>query len=196
MQNNPIAAPTLSDSAANLIDSDKKFWGRHGFGGCVLLHKHLLLAFMGCCLGLLAETRSSSERTLKSPLKRDQSLIGWGSQWSSSSREMENNVNNISLLDTHRPSTPISACKDIKAAVINTNNHSFVNQGAITWNEMRREWLGDSSNRWRRRSEPSISWLSTYDDLLSTTQPFPQAIPLWEMVDFLVDIWHEEGLYD
>ncbi|XP_042442990.1 uncharacterized protein LOC122028032 isoform X3 [Zingiber officinale] len=149
-----------------------------------------------CCLGLLAETRSSSERTLKSPLKRDQSLIGWGSQWSSSSREMENNVNNISLLDTHRPSTPISACKDIKAAVINTNNHSFVNQGAITWNEMRREWLGDSSNRWRRRSEPSISWLSTYDDLLSTTQPFPQAIPLWEMVDFLVDIWHEEGLYD
>ncbi|XP_042442989.1 uncharacterized protein LOC122028032 isoform X2 [Zingiber officinale] len=174
MQNNPIAAPTLSDSAANLIDSDKN----------------------SCCLGLLAETRSSSERTLKSPLKRDQSLIGWGSQWSSSSREMENNVNNISLLDTHRPSTPISACKDIKAAVINTNNHSFVNQGAITWNEMRREWLGDSSNRWRRRSEPSISWLSTYDDLLSTTQPFPQAIPLWEMVDFLVDIWHEEGLYD
>ncbi|XP_042444889.1 uncharacterized protein LOC122029825 isoform X1 [Zingiber officinale] len=149
-----------------------------------------------CCLGLLAETRSSSERTLKSPLKRDQSLIGWGSQWSSSSREMENNVNNISLLDTHHPSTPISACKDIKAAVINTNNHSFVNQGAITWNEMRREWLGDSSKRWRRRSEPSISWLSTYDDLLSTTQPFPQAIPLWEMVDFLVDIWHEEGLYD
>lgn len=24
-----------------------------------------------------------------------------------------------------------------------------------------------------------FSWFSTYDDLLSTTQPFPQAIPLW-----------------
>lgn len=98
-----------------------------------VFHGHNLFFFKfvqsSCCLGHLAETRSSSERTLKSPLKRDQSLIGWKSQWSSSSREMENNVNNISLLDTHHPSTPISACKDIKAAVINTNNHSFVNQG-------------------------------------------------------------------
>eukprot|EP01018_Ginkgo_biloba_P020486 Gb_20416 [translate_table: standard] len=40
------------------------------------------------------------------------------------------------------------------------------------------------------------SWSTTYDDLLATNQPFPQPVPLPEMIDFLVDIWHEEGLYE
>ncbi|MQL78747.1 hypothetical protein Taro_011198, partial [Colocasia esculenta] len=45
-------------------------------------------------------------------------------------------------------------------------------------------------------SKSPSSWCTAYEDLLSTNQPFPQPIPLAEMVDFLVDIWHEEGLYD
>lgn len=68
------------------------------------------------------------------------------------------------------------------------------------------------------------SWTTSYEDLLCSTEPFKQPIPLavssvrgfhwcfyvstevdevilvWlglqEMVDFLVDIWNEEGLYD
>ncbi|RVW39108.1 hypothetical protein CK203_084118 [Vitis vinifera] len=36
----------------------------------------------------------------------------------------------------------------------------------------------------------------TYEDLLSTNEPFSEPIPLTEMVDFLVDIWQDEGLYD
>ncbi|KAL0547484.1 hypothetical protein IC582_017420 [Cucumis melo] len=40
------------------------------------------------------------------------------------------------------------------------------------------------------------SWSATYDSLLGNNKPFPQPIPLGEMVDFLVDIWEQEGLYD
>jgi len=77
------------------------------------------------------------------------------------------------------------------------NNSAFVNQAAIAWNDIRREWVGDRSKRTHRvPREPIISWCTTYDDLLSTGQRFTQPIPLSEMVDFLVDIWHEEGLYD
>ncbi|KAL6578100.1 hypothetical protein OROMI_010428 [Orobanche minor] len=39
-------------------------------------------------------------------------------------------------------------------------------------------------------------WSTTYEDLLSTQEAFPEPIPLSEMVDFLVDIWHDEGLFD
>ncbi|GAV58147.1 DUF4050 domain-containing protein [Cephalotus follicularis] len=44
--------------------------------------------------------------------------------------------------------------------------------------------------------EPIMSWTTTYEELLCSTEPFNQPIPLAEMVDFLVDIWQEEGLYD
>ncbi|KAE9445828.1 hypothetical protein C3L33_22279, partial [Rhododendron williamsianum] len=61
------------------------------------------------------------------------------------------------------------------------------------------------------------SWSTTYEDLLCNDEPFPEAIPLsvrisnththtlhpsfdlrnlQEMVDFLVDIWQDDGLYD
>ncbi|KAL1063681.1 hypothetical protein V6Z11_D13G159400 [Gossypium hirsutum] len=43
--------------------------------------------------------------------------------------------------------------------------------------------------------EPIMSWTTTYEDLLCSTERFQQPIPL-AMVDFLVDTWHEEGLYD
>jgi len=40
------------------------------------------------------------------------------------------------------------------------------------------------------------SWNAAYESLLGSNKPFPQPIPLHEMVDFLVDIWEQEGLYD
>ncbi|XP_043707335.1 uncharacterized protein LOC122656761 isoform X2 [Telopea speciosissima] len=77
------------------------------------------------------------------------------------------------------------------------NTSIFVNQAAIIWHENRRQWIGDESQKSPRvAKDPVISWSTTYDELLSTNEPFPQPIPLFEMVDFLVDIWHEEGLYD
>jgi len=42
-----------------------------------------------------------------------------------------------------------------------------------------------------------LNWnTATYDSLLGSNKLFPQPIPLTEMVDFLVDIWEQEGLYD
>uniref|UniRef100_A0A7N0UDF8 Gag1-like clamp domain-containing protein n=1 Tax=Kalanchoe fedtschenkoi TaxID=63787 RepID=A0A7N0UDF8_KALFE len=72
------------------------------------------------------------------------------------------------------------------------------NTREISWNENRKQWVGDRSHRRRNRvpDEPIISWSSTYEDLLWTGNVFDKAIPLSEMVDFLVDIWHDEGLYD
>ncbi|KAK9153892.1 hypothetical protein Sjap_001372 [Stephania japonica] len=73
----------------------------------------------------------------------------------------------------------------------------FVNHAEITWHKQRKDWIGDINHRAPKvAKEPVISWSMTYEDLLTTGEPFPQSIPLSEMVDFLVDIWNDEGLYD
>ncbi|MBA0740162.1 hypothetical protein Gogos_013383 [Gossypium gossypioides] len=78
-----------------------------------------------------------------------------------------------------------------------TEEEVFVNQAQMTWHEVRRQWAGDQSQKSKRMPrEPIMSWTTTYEDLLCSTELFQQPIPLAEMVDFLVDTWHEEGLYD
>ncbi|KAL8218274.1 hypothetical protein R6Q57_021647 [Mikania cordata] len=80
-----------------------------------------------------------------------------------------------------------------------SNTTVFINHGVIAWNESRRKWVGDHSQRsgrGRMQEDPVISWSTTYEDLLSNNERFPERIPLTEMVDFLVDIWLDEGLYD
>ncbi|CAI9773012.1 unnamed protein product [Fraxinus pennsylvanica] len=82
-----------------------------------------------------------------------------------------------------------------------TENHAstsvFVNHAAISWHDSRGKWIGDLSQRSKRvPKDPIISWSMTYEDLLSTNDPFAKPIPLSEMVDFLVDIWQDEGLFD
>ncbi|KAF2307429.1 hypothetical protein GH714_028498 [Hevea brasiliensis] len=73
----------------------------------------------------------------------------------------------------------------------------FVNHAEVAWHERRKQWVGDPSQKLQRMfREPIMSLTTTYEDLLCSTEPFQQPIPLAEMVDFLVDIWHEEGLYD
>ncbi|XP_048234273.1 uncharacterized protein LOC8282328 isoform X2 [Ricinus communis] len=89
----------------------------------------------------------------------------------------------------------------------------FVNHGLIVWNQTRQRWVGDkkSLNRARQSREPKLntdclcmvknfwlccSWNATYESLLGSNKPFPRPIPLSEMVDFLVDIWEQEGMYD
>ncbi|URD79218.1 hypothetical protein MUK42_02921 [Musa troglodytarum] len=119
------------------------------------------------------------------------------SQWSSSPEATENNISVSHSLETKFSSAPNAANESGMSPEENPNN-LFTNQvAAIAWNEMRREWVGDQPKRSHMAPrEPTISWSTTYEDLLLTSQPFPQPIPLSEMVDFLVDIWHEEGLYD
>ncbi|XP_055830104.1 uncharacterized protein LOC129899235 isoform X2 [Solanum dulcamara] len=79
----------------------------------------------------------------------------------------------------------------------NKSPAAFVNHAAIAWHENRRKWVGEVSRKSERiPKDPIISWSTTYEELLSTTDPFSERIPLTEMVDFLVDIWHDEGLFD
>jgi len=74
----------------------------------------------------------------------------------------------------------------------------FVNHGLLLWNQTRQRWVGNkrSENRAQQTREPKLNWNASYESLLGSNKPFPQAIPLAEMVDFLVDIWEQEGLYD
>ncbi|XP_057789495.1 uncharacterized protein LOC131006312 isoform X2 [Salvia miltiorrhiza] len=79
----------------------------------------------------------------------------------------------------------------------NSSTSIFVNHAAIAWAESRRKWIGNAPQRSdRTMKDPIISWSTTYEDLLLTHDPFSEPIPLPEMVDFLVDIWHDEGLFD
>ncbi|KAE8696121.1 hypothetical protein F3Y22_tig00110676pilonHSYRG00080 [Hibiscus syriacus] len=49
---------------------------------------------------------------------------------------------------------------------------------------------------YRLLTENYICWNATYESLLGSNKSFPQPIPLSEMIDFLVDVWEQEGLYD
>lgn len=79
-----------------------------------------------------------------------------------------------------------------------SSTSEFVNHGLILWNQNRQKWIGDKKieRRPQQPREPKLSWNATYDSLLSNNKPFEKPVPLGEMVDFLVDIWEQEGMYD
>ncbi|KAL6504087.1 hypothetical protein OROGR_026010 [Orobanche gracilis] len=61
----------------------------------------------------------------------------------------------------------------------NANSSVFVNHAAVAWDESRKKWNGNVSRRLGRTSkDPIISWSTTYEDLLSTQEAFPEPIPL------------------
>lgn len=79
----------------------------------------------------------------------------------------------------------------------NANSTPFVNHALLLWQEQRREWVGNKPELPNQEaSEPVLNPETTYEELLATSRPFPRPIPLLEMVDFLVDVWEQEGLYD
>lgn len=87
--------------------------------------------------------------------------------------------------------------QDSRVVGNNSSSTTFVNHALSLWNERRREWIGTRTRRRTNQTrEPVISWSTTYEDLLATSRPFPQPVPLPEMVDFLVDVWEQEGLYE
>ncbi|XP_022152159.1 uncharacterized protein LOC111019947 [Momordica charantia] len=78
------------------------------------------------------------------------------------------------------------------------NTSEFINHGLLLWNQTRQCWSGNkrSENRASQFQEPKLDWNATYENLLGSNKLFRQPIPLGEMVDFLVDVWEQEGLYD
>ncbi|KAM7256103.1 hypothetical protein ACFE04_011844 [Oxalis oulophora] len=70
--------------------------------------------------------------------------------------------------------------------------------GLLLWNQTRQNWVANKKpdNRASHALEPKLNVNATYDSLLGSNKAFPQPIPLTEMVDFLVDVWEQEGMYD
>ncbi|XP_057833413.1 uncharacterized protein LOC131044159 isoform X1 [Cryptomeria japonica] len=160
------------------------------------------VACMGGCLG--GCVRPTPIIAVDEPSKRlkipGQSVKGPGPSfsddfWSTSTNEMDNSTapsqRSVSSLSVSNPNA------DIRGTNSNSNNTEFVNHALNLWNEMRRQWVGDRPrNQPRQPREPVLSWTATYDSLLGSHRPFPQPVPLPEMVEFLVDVWEQEGLYD
>ena len=81
---------------------------------------------------------------------------------------------------------------------------TWTNQGLLAWERQRLAWRSaqrqqQHQNARARANQARQAVLNpdvTYEDLLLTNRPFPVPVPLQEMVDLLVDVWDEEGLYD
>ncbi|XP_073032353.1 uncharacterized protein [Primulina eburnea] len=114
--------------------------------------------------------------------------------WSTSSGTMDH-----SAFQSHRSISSISTSNqtfDAHSSAGSSNHPSdFVNPGLLLWNQTRQQWIGNKRSQ-KHVQEPKLSWNATYESLLGTNKPFPQPIPLAEMVDFLVDVWEQEGLFD
>ncbi|KAJ0031779.1 hypothetical protein Pint_12391 [Pistacia integerrima] len=162
-----------------ILSEHKIYWGKsRGCFGC-FTKRTLITAVDEPSKGLRIQGR-----TVKKPSIDD--------FWSSSTGEMDNNAVQSSTMSS-----------------ISASNQSLdpVNgAGLLLWNQTRQQWLANKSSQNRKQVlEPTIrydsttvfrSWNASYESLLGTSKPFPQPVPLPEMVDFLVDVWEQEGLYD
>ena len=82
----------------------------------------------------------------------------------------------------------------------------FVNQGLILWNQSRQKWVGNKkitsqsqllrAFKLRKLQLCCLNTTKGKHKLLNSTEPFPRPIPLGEMVDFLVNLWEDEGMYE
>ncbi|KAL1819534.1 hypothetical protein ACET3Z_014403 [Daucus carota] len=93
-----------------------------------------------------------------------------------------------------------SDAHSIRSNEKNALDFLYVNHAEVAWHERRRAWVGDISQRSQSLKglsirEKILSWRTTYKEMLSTIEPFKNPIPLAEIVDSLVEIWLEEGLY-
>ncbi|RDX73375.1 hypothetical protein CR513_47028, partial [Mucuna pruriens] len=172
---------------SNLI----RFWGclRHcmHMGGCVGCYKRPTLSSTvdvpskGLATQGNAGKKPSSSEDFWTTSTHDMDNSAVQSQGSISSSSLTNQV-----LVPHAGSSKSSS-----------NPTEFVNHGLILWNQTRQRWVGNKkSQKPQQLREPRLSWNATYETLLGSNKPFRQPIPLAEMVDFLVDIWEQDGLYD
>lgn len=105
-----------------------------------------------------------------------------------SALQSQRSLSSISVSNTYLTQSSGATCTGIQP--------EFVNHGLLRWNESRLQWVESGKPNKRKAQEPVLSWNATYESLLGTSKRFHQPIPLSEMVEFLVDIWEHEGLYD
>ncbi|GAB2275466.1 hypothetical protein Dimus_010224 [Dionaea muscipula] len=165
-----------------------------------LASSHLCIHGSRGCLGCCAEPRlvvavDEPSKGLKILGKAVKKASVSEDFWSISRGEMEN-----STVQSQRSISSISTVNQIldrSSTGSSSNPSEFVNHGLLLWGQVRQQWVGDKKDQDQTKiQEPILSWNPTYESLLGTTKPFPQPIPLPEMVDFLVQVWEQEGLYD
>ncbi|KAK1298768.1 hypothetical protein QJS10_CPB14g01064 [Acorus calamus] len=162
-----------------------------------------VLACMGGCLGccskpapIIAVDEPSKGLKIQGRTVKKQSLSD--DFWSTSTYEMENSgvhsQRSISSISTSTQTFDLHGGQGSSSS----NPFEFMNHGLLLWNQTRPQWVGNRKpeNRVQQVKEPRLSWNTTYDSLLGTNKSFPQPIPLSEMIDFLVDVWEQEGMYD
>ena len=102
--------------------------------------------------------------------------------------------------DLRAPYNTSSWDLDLHGVGSSHNLGDSANHGFSLWQQTRDEWTENTRLRQepvvKQIQEPVLSWNAAYESLLGSNKPFTQPIPLHEMVDFLVDIWEQEGLYD
>ncbi|WCJ29630.1 hypothetical protein M5689_011250 [Euphorbia peplus] len=114
--------------------------------------------------------------------------------WSTSTCDLE-----YSAVQSQRSISSTSVANLNPSSAVCSSTCDFVNPGLLLWQQGRLQWTTTATNSSRnqtRRWEPRFGWGVTYEGLLGSRNPFPRPIPLSEMVDFLADVWEQEGLYD
>ncbi|PRQ50665.1 hypothetical protein RchiOBHm_Chr2g0135801 [Rosa chinensis] len=153
------------------------------------------------CLACLTKTKQETsvneplkERSNKNLTERKPSISE--DFWTTSTWDMDNSAvlsqGSISSISTNQTLDPHGGSGSSSAP------SEFVNHGLLLWNQTRQRWVGSKKPEKQPQQirEPKLSWNATYENLLGSNKPFTQPIPLSEMVDFLVDNWEQEGLYD
>lgn len=79
---------------------------------------------------------------------------------------------------------------------------AFVNTGLLNWNEQRERWLakgrvaGAAPAPRPKAVEVSVDVIEGVIADAETVRDLPRPVPLPQMVDILVELWEEEGLFD
>ncbi|KAG0581742.1 hypothetical protein M758_3G003000 [Ceratodon purpureus] len=160
-------------------------------------------ACMGGCLGgyvrpppaALPEKVNRTFKRSSNRRSRGQSARSSQDWWMSSSHEMDDNRSVLNSQALRKFSRSVNDSLESGSASNNNDKFSFENHALNHWHKQRQEWVGSRRVQQRGLREPVIKWSSTYEELLGTSRPFTQPVPLPEMVDFLVDVWEQEGLY-
>lgn len=160
----------------------------YGSSGCVGCYKRPTLSSTVDVPAKGVATKGSSVRKLSSS----------EDFWTTSTHDMDNSAVQSQGSISSASLTNQAVVPHASSSKNSTNPTEFVNHGLILWNQTRQRWVGNkkSENRTQQLREPKLSWNATYESLLGSNKPFRQPIPLAEMVDFLVDIWEQDGLYD
>ncbi|KAL2929565.1 Imidazoleglycerol-phosphate dehydratase [Bienertia sinuspersici] len=160
------------------------------------------LACIGSCLGRCAKPKPTSyvEDNLPKGLRCQGQMVEKNSVsddfWGTSTGDIDF-PNGLSQRSISSMSTSnVSFHSDLGSANMNSQN-DFVNHGLLLWTQLRLQWIGiTKSDEHHQSLGPTISLNATYNSLLGSRERFRRPIPLSEMVEFLVDVWEQEGLYD